>query len=119
MVEVLVGKKEGDRFPGFWAEFEGEEISSYEDTRGDKSIVYTLYKCTAYNWECYRVHVVDESNPENPVYELLPYTEDARIQGIGPNYTEPFAKEQIASKYPMFLKDMNYFRPSMVDPQRR
>ena len=34
MVKVLVGQKRGDRFPGFWAEFEGEEISSNKDTRG-------------------------------------------------------------------------------------
>jgi hypothetical protein len=42
VVRVLVGKKKGDRFPGFWAEFVGEEVSSYTDTRSEKHIVYTL-----------------------------------------------------------------------------
>ncbi len=32
MVKVLVGKREGGKFPGFWAEFDGEEASSYEDS---------------------------------------------------------------------------------------
>jgi hypothetical protein len=39
VVKVLVGKKQGDRYPGFWAEFKGEEVSSYKDTRGEKHIV--------------------------------------------------------------------------------
>ena len=118
MVKVLVGQKAGDRYQGFWAEFEGEEVSRYEDTRGEKSIVYTLYRCTAYDWECYRVHVEDESNPVNPVYELRPYTEDQNVGGLGPDYTEPYAKEQIAATYPLFLKDMDYFREVQVDPKR-
>ena len=50
VVKVLVGKKMGDRFSGYWAEFEGQRVSSYEDTRGDKNIVYTLYECTAYSF---------------------------------------------------------------------
>jgi hypothetical protein len=119
VVKVLVGKKKGDKFPGFWAEFEGEEVSSYEDTRGDKSIVYTLYKCTAYNYDAYRVHVADESNPINPVYVLHPYSEDPHIQGVAPDYSEPYDKEQIAANYPLFLKDIDYFRERRVDPGQR
>jgi hypothetical protein len=38
VVKVLVGQREGDRFPGFWAEFEGEKVSSYEDTRGRSAL---------------------------------------------------------------------------------
>ncbi len=116
MVKVLVGKKKGDRFPGFWAEFEGEEVSSYEDTRGEKKIVYTLYKCTAYNYDAYRVHIADEGNPVNPVYELHPSSEDPHIQGVGRDYSEPYDKEQIAAKYPLFLKDIDYFQERRVDP---
>jgi hypothetical protein len=67
VVRVLVGQRKGDRFPGFWAEFEGREISSYTDTRAEKHILYTLYRCTAYRWEAYRVHIADEGNPANPV----------------------------------------------------
>jgi hypothetical protein len=116
MAKVLVGQKKGDKFPGFWAEFEGEEISSYEDPRIDRNIRYTLYKCTAYNYEAYRVHVADESNPTNPVYELHPVSEDPHIQGVAPNYSEPYDKDQIAAKFPLFLKDMDYFRTRGVDP---
>ncbi len=112
MVKVLVGKKTGERFPGFWAEFDGEKVSSYEDTRADKKIVYTLYRCTAYSDEVYRVHIADESNPANPVYELLPFDEES-------GYDEPWEKEDIVANYPLFLKDMDYFRERHVDPRPR
>jgi hypothetical protein len=110
MVKVLVGKKKGREFPGFWAEFRGYEVSSYKDTRGEKNIVYTLYRCTAYSDESYRVHTSDESNPANPVYELQPY--DPRA-----GYDETWLKEDIAAKHPLFLKDMDYFRTQPVDPK--
>jgi hypothetical protein len=119
MVKVLVGQRQGDRFPGFWANFKGEKVSSYEDTTGEKHIVYTLYRCTDYSGEAYRVHIADESNPEAPVYELLPFEEDQHIMGIGPDYSEPYVKEQIAAKFPLFLKDMDYFVETRVDPGHR
>ena len=72
MVKVLVGQKRGDRFPGFWAEFEGEEISSNKDTRGEKLIIYTLYRCTTYQREAYRVLIADEGNPANPSTSCCP-----------------------------------------------
>jgi hypothetical protein len=83
VVKVLVGQKRGDRFPGFWAEFEGEEISSNKDTRGEKHIIYTLYRCTTYQREAYRVLIADEGNPANPVYKLLcpsPKIHTSRVQ---------------------------------------
>jgi len=116
MAKVLVGKKKGDKFPGFWAKFEGEKVSSYEDTRGEKKTVYTLYKCTAYNFDAYRVHVADESNPANPVYVLHPFFEDPHIQGVGPNYSEAYDKDEVAAKFPSFLKDIDYFNERSVDP---
>ncbi len=119
MVEVLVGKRNGPRFPGFRAEFEGEEIASYEDTRGGKSIVYTLYKCTAYNFDAYRVHIMGESNPENLVHELLPYDPRSVDQGIGWDYTEPWEKADIEAKYPLFLKALGHFQGRKVDPGPR
>jgi len=118
VVKVLVGQKKGDRFPGFWAEFEGEEVSSYKDTRGEKHIVYTLFRCTAYQREAYRVHIADEGNPANPVYKLLPVSEGPHGQGADPDYTEPWDRDQIAAKYPLFLKDMDYFYERRVDPSR-
>ena len=102
MVKVLVGQKRGDRFPGFWAEFEEEEISSNKDTRGEKHIIYTLYRCTTYQREAYRVLIADEGNPANPVYKLLPVAEDPHVQGAGPDYTEPWDKDQVATRYPCF-----------------
>lgn len=119
MVKVLVGKKQGDRFPGFWAEFEGEEVGSYEDARGEKSIVYTLYKCTAYNYDAYRVHVADESNPANPVYDLHPKAEDPHVQGLGPDFSEPWQKEQVVAEHPLFVKVFDYLRVRQVDPLSR
>jgi hypothetical protein len=117
MIRVLVGQRVGDAFPGFWAEFEGEEVSSYKDTRGDKSIVYTLYRCTAYHFEAYRVHIANESNPNDPVYELLPVHQGDWRPGRGRhNYREVWEKENIADKYPLFLKDMDYFQPQYIDP---
>jgi hypothetical protein len=102
VVKVLVGQKRGDRFPGFWAAFEGEEISSYKDTRGEKHIIYTLYRCTTYQREAYRVLIADEGNPANPVYKLLLVAEDPHVQGAGPDYTVPWDKDQVATRYPCF-----------------
>ena len=119
MVKVLVGQKRGDSFPGFWAEFEGEKVSSYKDTRADKNIEYTLYRCTAYNFEAYRVHIQDESNPVAPVYELLPVEGDRRPGGGSLMYSEVWDREQIAGRYPLFLKDMDYFDTRHVDPEPR
>ncbi len=119
MVKVLVGQRGEEGFSGFWAEFKGEEISSYIDTRDDKNIVYTLYRCTAYEFEAYRVHVAEEYDPESPVYELLPYSEVRNIQGIGPDYSEPYDKRELAYRFPLFLKTMDYFRTRPIDPQRR
>ena len=120
MVKVLVGKRNGDRFPGFWAEFEGEEVSSYEDTRGEKKIVYTLYRCPTDNFEAYRVHVADESNPANPVYELHPNDPDPDVQGVGADYSDLWQKDQVAAKYPLFVKDLvDYLPVRQLDPQPR
>jgi hypothetical protein len=117
VIRVLVGKKKDGKFRGFWAEFEGEEVSSYEDTRRDSKVVSTLYKCTAYNFDAYRVHVGDESNPEDPVYELLPYSEYPDIQGVGRNYSETYTKDQLATAFPLFLKEIDdYFGVRYVDP---
>ena len=115
----MVGKKKGDKFPGFWAEFEGEEVSSHTDTRAERHIAYTLYRCTAYSDEVYRVHVADESNPANPVYELRPHAEESVQHGIPWDYTEPYDKDDIEARYPLFLKDMDHFTERSVDPRPR
>jgi hypothetical protein len=119
MVKVLVGQRSGGKFAGFYAEFEGEEVSSYKDERAEKNIVYTLYGCTAYQFEAYRVHIADESNPDAPVYELLPFEGDLRRGGGRPDYSEPWTVEDIAEHFPLFLKDMDYFESRTVDPRPR
>jgi hypothetical protein len=119
MVKVLVGQRAGETFFGFWAEFEGEKVSSYEDPRLDKNIVFTLYKCTAYNSDVYRVHVADESNPFAPVYELRPFNGELGPGRGRPDYSEPWEKEDLAAEYPMFLKDIDYFDSRYVDPGPR
>lgn len=108
-VRVLVGQHREGRYRGFWAEFEGERVSSFEDTRADKNIVYTLYRCTAFVDEAYRVHIADESNPDAPVYEVLP-NESPYEPGVR-SYSEAWEKETIAEKFPLFLKDMDYCSP--------
>ena len=119
MIRVLVAQKRGDGFPGFWAEFEGEEVSRYEDPRIDKNAVYTLFRCTTYNFEGYRVHVQDESNPDVPVYQLLPFEGGRRPGGGRIDYSEVWYPEDVARAFPMFLKDMDHFETRHVDPQPR
>ncbi len=111
----MVGKKKGDRFPGFWAVFEGKVVSSYKDTRGEKKIVYTLYECPAGRHHGYRVHIADESNPANPMYELHPYEENTMGEGLPLDYSETWRTNHIVAKFPMFLKDMDYFQERRVD----
>jgi hypothetical protein len=119
MVRVLVAQKRGDSFPGFWAEFEGEEVSRYEDPRSNKNAVYTLYKCTAFRFDAYRVHVRDESNPDAPVYQLLPFQGDRRPGGGSLHYSEVWDQEDVAKAFPMFLKDMDHFETRHIDPPPR
>jgi hypothetical protein len=112
VVKVLVGNREGGRFTGYWAEFEGQKVSSYEvkATSNDaRAVVYALYKCTAYEFEAYRVHVTDETNHQAPTYKLYPWTPEERFE-------EPYSREQIALRYPLFLKDINYFETHPIDP---
>jgi hypothetical protein len=108
MVQVLVGEKAlGDTtFSGYWAEFEGAEISSLEA----EGIVYTLYNCTAYTFEAYRVHTSNEINPKEPVYKLHPESE------AGSGYTLPYTTEGIAAAYPVFLNDIEYLPTYAIDP---
>jgi hypothetical protein len=87
--------------------------------QGEKHIVFTLYRCTTYQLEAYRVHIADEGNPANPIYKLLPVAEDPHVQGAGPEYTEPWDKDQVAARYPLFLKNMDYFDERRVDPSLR
>ena len=111
MVKVLVWNSKTDKASGFWAEFEGEEVSSYEG--GD--VVYTLYRCTAYKGpERYRVHISNEAEPSTPVYKLRPY-EEPRYSGQPPNYEEPWFEENVAKEYPRFLKDLSYFETHPID----
>ncbi len=111
VVRVLVGQGGGaGGFKGFWAEFEGEEISTYKDEARDKNVVYTLYKCPAYNFDAYRVHIADESNHQKPVYELLPYSQ-------GSSYAEAYVAEDLAKEFPLFLKDIeDYLKVRRIDP---
>ena len=115
MVKVLVGERIDFDFVAFWAEFEGEEVSSYKDTRGN-NIVYTLYRCSAFNFEAYRVHIVDESDPDNPEYKLQPSTGDLRPGSGRLQFSEAWTPGDIADEYPLFLKDMDYLETRDVDP---
>ena len=110
MVKVLVWNSKPDKLRGFWAEFEGEEINSYQDD----GIVYTLYKCTYYDFEAYRVHVKDETNPKAPKYELLPQGKNRQKPG---DYARPYHLEDLAEKHPRFLKDLVDFPTHTIDAE--
>jgi hypothetical protein len=112
IVRVLVGERKNDKFTYFWAEFEGEKVSHYEDEKG---VNHTLYKCTAFNFEAYRVHVSDETNSKEPTYRLEPYTKDSHISGMNPEYTRAYDRREIAATYPRFIKNMSP-RPDDVYP---
>jgi hypothetical protein len=115
MVRVLVGQRVDGAFRGFWAEFEGEEVSSYKDTRGDNYIVFTLYRATAFNFEAYRVHIADESDPNEPVYKLRPFSGDLRPGSGRLQFSEAWMPREIAENYPLFLKDMDNLETRNVD----
>ena len=109
MVRLIVGTSEVDGFVGYWAEFAGEEISSYTDGKG---VVYTLYRCTDYTQmgDAYRVHISDETDPEAPTYQLLPYDDQTS------SYTRPYDNRQVAAKYPLFIKHIDFLAPYTIDP---
>lgn len=120
MVKVLVAERNADgRYFGFFAGFEGEEIDSYVDDRGDNKITYTLYKCTAYGDDAYRVHIANETDPQAPTYELQPFDASGAVSGVGPDYSEPFDARQLVDHYPLFAKTLEFFRTRPIDPGRR
>ncbi len=54
------------------------------------------------------------------MYELHPFERNTGITGTGAGYSEVFDKDQIAARFPLFLKDMEgYFRKRRVDPSPR
>jgi hypothetical protein len=107
MVRLIVGKMDADGFFGHCAEFAGVEISSYTDRRG---AVYTRYKCSAYTQrDAYRVHISDETHPEAPIYQLLPYDEQSG------RYLQPYNSRQVAAEYPLFIKHIDLLESYPVD----
>jgi hypothetical protein len=117
MIRVLVLKRhpEAEEYVGFWAVFDGERVSSYQDTRDGNKIFYTLYKCNAYVGDAYRVHIGNKSDPRAPEYELRPVRWDPRVGGGRPNFSEVWNKENIAQEYPIFLQDMEYLETLNAD----
>lgn len=104
------------RYEWFWAQFEGEEVSSYRDERGDRKVTYTLYKCTVYGYDAYRVHVADTSDPQDPTYALLPREAGRPITGSNGAFHEPYNMEDVANEYPLFAKDVGMASVFNVDP---
>ena len=116
MVKVLVGQYVAmGEFSGHWAKFGGVKISSYER----EDIVYTLYKCTAYSYDAYRVHTSNEHDPLAPVYELHPYKSTGAAHPLKRDYSEPYSKEDLANAYPLFLKDLDFLDTRRIDPRPR
>jgi hypothetical protein len=83
----------------------------------DNNIVYTLYRCTAYQGDAYRVNIANESDPGEPDYMLHPVRWDPRDGGGRPDFSEVWYQEDIAEKFPLFVKDMeDYLETLPVDP---
>lgn len=98
-------------FGGEWVKFDGELLETYER----EEITYSLYKCTAYEFDAYRVYVADETNQMSPTYNLHPFVTWNEQR----NYHEPYDAEQLADMYPMFAKSFVKFRERLIDPRRR
>ena len=111
--------KEGRQVSRLLGRIRGGGDQLQQRHQGEKHNIYTLYRCTTYQREAYRVLIADEGNPANPVYKLLPVAGDLHARGAGPDYTELWDKDQVAAKYPLFLKDMDYFAERRVDPRPR
>ncbi len=59
------------------------------------------------------------------MYELHPFSEDRFMQGTGPDYSEPYRRENVVDEYPLFIKraeekgeKLDPFQTFDVDPQR-
>jgi hypothetical protein len=67
--------------------------------------------------DAYRVHIANESDPAEPDHALHPVRWDTHVGGGRPDFSEVWNREDIAEKFPLFLKDMeDYLETLPADP---
>jgi hypothetical protein len=115
---VLIGDTSTGQFKGFWAEFEGKEVTKYEEEK----LSYTLF---AFPWGSredetgYRVYKADERDVSQPRYELLPTGDDPSRFDREEKYHVAYNAHGLVSSWPIFAKHMEdeYFLPvKNIDP---
>lgn len=113
---VLIGDTSSGSFKGFWAEFEGKEVTKYEEEKGKLS--YTLFE---FPWGSgvdetgYRVHKADERDLERPRYELFPTGDDPSRFDREEKYHVAYNAYGLASNWPIFAR---YITDKYVAPIR-
>jgi len=113
-IEVLIGDSEQrGTFTGFKARFLGEEISCYEV---EDRLVFRLYRCGWGDYDGYRVHKTDETEPFNPKYELTPV--DVEVpDALNTEYFSLYEANEIVSYYPFFAEHVGYLDTRDIDPR--
>jgi hypothetical protein len=102
VIEVLVGNVEQGAFTGFKACFDGEEVARYQV---EERLVFTLYKCGWGEYEGYRVHKSDETDPFDPKYDLTP-VDVVDPSAPNPEYHSLYEPAEIVSYFPMFAEEI-------------
>jgi hypothetical protein len=115
LIEVLIGNSDQGTFRGFKARFHGEEMACYEM---EERLVFRLYRCGWGDYDGYRVHKSDESEPFNPKYELTPVdVQDPSAPNT--EYYSLYEANEIVSYFPFFARHVEALRTRNIDPPLR
>jgi hypothetical protein len=102
---VLIGDASSGSFKGFWAEFEGKEVTKHEEE--EERLSYMLFEVP---WGSrgdetgYRVHKADERNISQPKYKLLPTGDDPHRFDREEKYHVAYSAHGLLSSWPIFAK---------------
>lgn len=110
-IEVLVGDSERGAFRGFVARFQGEELASYQV---EERLVFRLYRCGWGDYDGYRVHKADETQPFNPKYELTPVDDP---EAPNTRYFSLYEAKEIVWYFPFFARDVGLLETRDIDPR--
>jgi len=112
-IEVLIGDSEQGTFRGFKVRFLGEELACYEVR---DRLVFRLYRCGWGDYDGYRVHKTDETEPFNPKYDLTPVdVEDPEAPNT--EYFSLYEANEIVSYFPFFADHVGFLKTRDIDPR--
>lgn len=117
---VLIGDTSTGQFKGFWAEFEGKEVTKYKEEKGKLS--YTLFEFpwgSRENETGYRVYKSDERDISQPEYELLPIGDDPTRFDSEERFHVAYDARALVSYWPIFarhVKDEYLLRTRNITP---